>query len=110
MDEAASKTNQQEDGRQLNDRGLLKGTRLAEVSGFGDDDMMDEEETVRWAGRLTHNPVLMLHKGNIDDVDWDLAIQFGGKKGPAGQAGTDPKEGPGVGDPGSPNPSDQERD
>lgn len=110
MNAASSKTSLQEDARQLNDRGLLKGEVLALVSGFEPDSQMDEEELVRWAGRLVHNPVLMLHKGKIDDVDWDLAVAFGGKKGPAGAAGTDPSSAPGVGDPGSPNPSDQERD
>ena len=110
MDDAASKTNMQEDGRQLNDRGYLKGDRLLEVSGFSSTDRMEEEELVRHAGRVSHNPVLMLHKGKIADVDWDLAREFGGRRGPAGAVGTDPQSGPGVGDPGSPNPSDQERD
>lgn len=109
LDEAASKTNQQEDGRQLNDRGWLSGDRMAEVSGFEADAKMSDNEYIRWTGRQTKNPYLMNFKGNVlTDADWDQVERFGGKKGPAGAVGTDPKEGPGVGDPGSPNPADKE--
>jgi hypothetical protein len=106
LDDAASKSNQQEDSRQLNDRGELKGSTARRVAGFDEDDAMSENELVRWAGRQTRNPVLMLHKGDIDDVDWDMAKEFGGKTGPSGKVGDDVKSGPGVGDPGS--PDDQE--
>lgn len=110
MSEAASKTNQQEDARQLNDRGYLGPSITRMVAGFSDDDAPSEEEYVRWVGRTCKNPVLMVHVGGISEIDWAKAEIFGGKKGPAGGVGTDPSSGPGVGDPGSPNPSDQERD
>jgi hypothetical protein len=104
MNEAASKTNLQEDARQLEDRGHLSGKTARSVSGFGEDDAMDEQEQVRWVGRQSRNPYLMLFTGDkIDDVDWDKALQFSGKTGPSGKVGDDPLTGPGVGDPGSPN-------
>lgn len=110
MNEAASKTNLQEDGRQLNDRGWLKGDVLADVSGFDPiAHKMTANEYIRWTGRQTKNPFLMLFDGDVlSDEDWDEVERFGGKKGPAGAVGTDPKSGPGVGDPGSPNPDDRE--
>lgn len=103
MNEAASKTNLQEDARQLEDRGHLSGRTARAVSGFDEDDAMDEQEYIRWTGRQTRNPVLMLHVGKIKDVDWEMAKEFGGKTGPSGKVGDDPLTGPGVGDPGSPN-------
>lgn len=109
MTEATSKTNQQEDGRQMNDRGWLQGDRLAEISGFEMDDKMSPNEYIRWVGRQTKNPFLMLFDGDVlSDADWDEVERFGGKKGPAGAVGEDPQAGPGVGDPGSPNPADKE--
>jgi hypothetical protein len=103
MNEAASKTNLQEDARQLEDRGHLKGSTARAVSGFDEDDAPDEQEQIRWAGRQSRNPYLMLFKGEIADIDWEEVLKFSGKTGPSGKVGDDPKTGPGVGDPGSPN-------
>jgi hypothetical protein len=103
MNDAAAKTNLQDDARQLEDRGHVSGRKVRQVSGFDEEDAPTEEEYVRWVGRMTRNPVLMTHVGDIADIDWDKAKEFGGKTGPSGKAGDAPNVGPGVGDPGSPN-------
>jgi hypothetical protein len=102
MNEAASKTNLQDDGRQLEDRGGLSLKSLRAVSGFQEDDAPDETEQIQWVGRQTRNPYLMLFQDKIADIDWEEVAKHGGKTGPTGKAGDDPLKGPGVGSPGSP--------
>ncbi|MCD6056554.1 MAG: hypothetical protein K0R44_26 [Thermomicrobiales bacterium] len=103
MNRAASKTNQQDDARQIEDRGGLKLATLRSVSGFDEDDAPEEQEQIRWMGRQTRNPYLGLFTGKkISEIDWDMVLKFSGKSGPTGKAGDDPTKGPGVGNPGSP--------
>jgi hypothetical protein len=102
--------NQQEDARQLRDRGLIKAQAVRRMSGVREDDQIGDEEYVRWVGAQTKNPVLMMHGlPEADKVDWEKAKEFPSSRGPAANSPADESEsGPGKGDPGS--PDDQDRD
>jgi len=110
LSDASVRANQQEDARQLRDRGLIgeKGTR--ELSGISEEFAITGDEYVRWVGTQVKNPVLMMHgRPEADSVDWDKVAQFPASRGPAAGSPADPSEaGPGEGDPGS--PDDRETD
>ena len=112
MSESATRTNKQEDSRQLWDRAAIGNAPMVRSAGFSPtDDKMSEEELIRWAGIKHDNEYLTLcGLTKLDDIDWEMAAKFGGvKPGPSTEGeGDDPNAGPGVGDPGS--PSDGERD
>lgn len=109
MTEAASKTNQQEDARQLNDRGELNGETMRAVAGFDAEHAMEGDEKVRWVGRQAKNPYMMLFgTPEFDKIDWEMVLKFSGKTGPSGKPGEEPSVGPGVGDPGSPDDNDSD--
>jgi hypothetical protein len=107
---AAVKSNQQEDARQLADRGLINDDAVLRMNGLTEKDKMDEEGYVRWVGQQTKNPVLMMH-GLPEEkkIDWDKAMPQPVVPGPAPDStADDPERGPGQGDPGS--PDDRETD
>lgn len=113
LDDAATKTNQAEDARQAHDRLLLKRSASNRKQGFEDDDLLDEEsdEYVRRAGLKAGDPYLSVYgTSHVDKIDWDKV----GKRTNRGQEperqGDEPEAGPGVGDPGSPNPNDRDTD
>lgn len=91
--------NQQEDARQLRDRGLISAKASRRMSGVREDDKIDDQEYVRWVGQQTKNPVLMMH--GLDEsakVDWDKAKEFPARTGPAANSPADRSEsGPGGG-------------
>ncbi len=108
-----SKVNKVEDARQANDRGIVGPGTVRSASGFNEIDAMSDEEYVRWVGVKTGNAWLMAYGlDTLSDEDWEMAAKFAGKKdGPSPVEQGDPaKAGPGVGDPGSPNPSDRDGD
>jgi hypothetical protein len=107
---ASVRANQQEDARQARDRGLISAVATRRMSGIEEEDAIDPEEYIRWVGTQTHNPVLMLHGlPEADNIDWDKAMLFPSRRGPAAASPADKAEsGPGEGDPGS--PDDQDRD
>lgn len=112
---ASSRSNQSEDGRQLHDRGAMSDKALRRVSGINDSDAPDDAEFVRWVGRQTKNPYLMLFgtkAGGTEgdsEVDWDEAARWTGKTGPAPDSPADESPiGPGVKDPGSPDSNDSD--
>jgi hypothetical protein len=102
--------NQQEDARQLRDRGLISAKASRRMSGVREDDKIDDQEYVRWVGQQTKNPVLMMHGlPEADKVDWEKAMPQPVVPGPAPDSPADDSEaGPGEGDPGS--PDDRETD
>lgn len=109
---AAVKSNQQEDGRQLRDRGLISGKATRRLAGLREEDEIDPKEYVRWVGAQTKNPVLMMH--GLDEeknIDWEKAMPAPIPPGPvADSPADDPETGPGKGDPGSPDPANRETD
>lgn len=110
LSEAAVKSNQQEDARQALDRGQISDDAYLRLTGFDAKDQISGDERVRWAGRITRNPVLMLHGlPEAETVDWEKASQFPGSRGPGAKSDADdPESGPGEGEPGS--PDDRETD
>jgi hypothetical protein len=110
LSDASIRANQQEDARQLIDRGLISGHAARRLSGIREEDAIDEEEYVRWVGRQTRNPILMMH--GLDEynrIDWEKAKEFPGGRGPVSGSPAQPSTaGPGEGDPGS--PDDRETD
>jgi len=108
MTEAASKTNQQEDARQLHDRGWLKGEKMGKVAGFPAEDVMEAEEYIRWVGTQAKDPYLMTWgMPEQSKIDWDKVVTTK-PTGPVGAPGETPSKGPGVGDPGSPDDNDSD--
>lgn len=106
---AAVKSNMQEDGRQAFDRILVGPAAARRMSGIAEQDAPTEEEEIRAVGRQIKNPMLALHKGGVDDIDWDKVSEWGKSTGPAPDSpAEDPESGPGEGDPGS--PDDRETD
>lgn len=98
---AAVKSNITEEARQLWEMGLVGGKFVRKASGATDLDVMDPAEYVRWLGIQNKNPILATHGLQVD-VDWDEAIKWGQKTGPAPDSPrSEPTEGPG-GDPGAP--------
>lgn len=104
---AAVKTNQQEDVRQLYDRGEVNGAVLRRVSGALDSEAMDERERIRWVGVKMLDPYLALY-GTEEDIDWSKVGAGRRRPGPIGPIADEPNVGPGVGNPGS--PDDNETD
>jgi hypothetical protein len=113
MSESATRTNKQEDSRQLWDRAAIGSAPMVRSAGFSPtDDKMSEAELIRWAGIKHDNAYLTLCDAqSFNDIDWEMAKQFGGvKPGPStGGEGDDPNAGPGVGDPGSPSKGERDR-
>jgi len=91
--------NQQEDARQLADRGLINNKATRRMSGVREEDKIDDEEYVRWVGVQTKNPVLMMHgHPENDKIDWEKAMPAPVKTGPAPDSPADDSEaGPGGG-------------
>ena len=91
--------NQQEDARQLHDRGLISDDATVRMSGVGDEDKIDDEEYVRWVGRQTKNPKLMMHGLEENKkIDWDDVTPEPVVPGPAPDSSADDSEaGPGGG-------------
>jgi hypothetical protein len=91
--------NQQEDSRQLRDRGLISAKASRRLSGVREEDKIDDDEYVRWVGHQTKNPVLMMHgHPENDKVDWDKALKVHRRPGPAPDSpADDPEAGPGGG-------------
>lgn len=106
---SAVHANQQEDARQLSDRGLISEKATRRMSGIREEDKIDEDEYVRWVGRQVKNPKLMLHGLDVEKkIDWD-DVQAPAVPGPVADSPADePEAGPGQGDPGS--PDDRETD
>lgn len=102
--------NQQEDARQLRDRGLISATATRRMSGVSDEDKIDDQEYVRWVGSQTKNPVLMMHgHPEYEKVDWEKALTPPTPPGPAADSPADDSEaGPGKGNPGSPDDNDSD--
>ena len=99
LSKSATHANQQEDARQLSDRGLISDAATRRMSGVGKDDIIDEEEYVRWVGKQTKNPILMMHGlPEAKNVDWDAVKEFPAKTGPEADSPADDSEaGPGGG-------------
>ena len=111
VSESAVRTNKQEDTRQAHDLGIANQASVARVTGLTDTDLMDEDEIIRWVGRLTKNPPLMLHGIEVPPEEWEDAKTWGKSPGPAPDSPTeDSSVGPGVGDPGSPGGGDTDKD
>lgn len=115
---AAAKTNLAEDSRQLRDRILIGDPATRRMSGVPETDAPTEAEIARMIGLKQGNPYLAVWGLPISGreettIDWEMVERFsnGGKTGPdEASPGADPKAGPGVGDPGSPNPKDSKSD
>lgn len=111
LTEANIKTNLAEDSRQLRDRFLIGDAATRKYSGADEGDAASEEEYVRMVGVKLADPYLATFKLKVQgDIDFaKVAVQPA--PGPdALNPGGDPKVGPGVGDPGSPNPKDRKTD
>lgn len=96
---AAVHANQQEDARQLHDRGLISDQATRDMSGIRETDKISPEEYVRWVGTQTKNPVLMMHgHPENDKIDWEKAMPAPVVPGPAPDSPADESEaGPGGG-------------
>ena len=107
---SAVHANQQEDARQLSDRGLISEIATRRMSGVREEDKISEDEYVRWVGRQVKNPKLMLHGLDVEKkIDWDDVQGSPIPPGPTPESPADePEAGPGQGDPGS--PDDRETD
>lgn len=106
---ASVRSNMGEDARQGWDRGWVNADFARNAMGAGPNDMMGNDEYVRWVGTKTSNPVLMLHGLDGIEVDWDNAKNWGGSSGPSPDSPADESEaGPGSGDPGSPDDRDSD--
>lgn len=99
LSRAATRSNQQEDARQLRDRGLLGEDASLELSGIDPKAKMSGDELIRWVGQQTKNPKLMLHGiPEADDLDWEEIINAPVPPGPvADSPADDPEAGPGGG-------------
>jgi len=103
MSDAAAKTNLAEDSRQMRDRLLISDDAARRLSGISKTDAPSDEEYVRMVGIKTDDPYLATYGLDIQNkIDW---AKVGSKKpGPSATSPADePRVGPGVGDPGSPN-------
>jgi hypothetical protein len=99
LSRAATRSNQQEDARQLRDRGLISEEASLVLSGIDPKDKLQGDELIRWVGLQTKNAKLMLHGiPEADDLDWD---EIQGSPIPPGPApaspADDPEAGPGGG-------------
>ena len=110
LSDSTVRANQQEDARQLRDRGLISNEASRRLSGIKEADAISGDEYVRWVGQQTKNPMLMLHGlPEFDQIDWDKVGAVKQAPGFAPGSTADPSEaGPGEGDPGS--PDDRETD
>ena len=67
---SAVHANQQEDARQLADRGLIGESATRRLSGVREEDRIQPDEYVRWVGRQVKNPKLMVHGLPVaDEID-----------------------------------------
>lgn len=110
LSESTVHANQQEDARQLKDRGLISDAATRRMSGVKEDDKPSPEEVVRSAGRMVRNPMLMLYgTDEYKKIDWETVSKIPSSRGPVSDSPADDSEaGPGEGDPGS--PDDRETD
>lgn len=110
LSDASVRANQQEDARQLVDRGLISEHAARRLSGIKEEDAITPDEYVRWVGRQTRNPYLMMYgHDEAEKIDWERVKEFPSGRGPMSRsAGTPSQAGPGEGDPGS--PDDRETD
>jgi hypothetical protein len=110
LSDSTVRANQQEDARQLRDRGLISNEASRRLSGIKEADAISGDEYVRWVGQQTKNPMLMLYGlPEFDQIDWAQVNAMPGTPGFAPGSTADPSEaGPGEGDPGS--PDDRETD
>lgn len=105
---SAVRTNQQEDARQMWDRGAISNQTMRRVTGFSETDVMSDLEYARYVGIKLQDPYLAL-LGLVDKLDIDLTKIKTAKPGPAPESqGDEPNSGPGVGDPGSPDDNDSD--
>jgi hypothetical protein len=89
---AATRSNQQEDARQLRDRGLISEEAALAMSGVDVKDKLVGDELIRWVGLQTKNPKLMLHGiPEAEDLDWD---EIQGSPIPPGPAPDTPADDP----------------
>ena len=101
--------NQQEDARQLSDRGLISGKASRRMSGVKEQDAISPDEYVRWVGVQTKNAKLMMYGLAEDDkIDWEEVTPQPTVPGPAPDSPADaPQAGPGGGgSDGSPDKTD----
>ena len=77
MSESAARTNKQEDTRQAWDRGLVSGNAVIRAAGLSvTDDVMSEQEYIRWTGVKQENTYLTLYEGGLADIDWEEAAKW----------------------------------
>jgi hypothetical protein len=110
LSEAAVKVNREEAARQLHDRGGLNTVKLAESAGYTAADVIEGVEYIRWLG-VKFKDTYLATFGMPEQIDLDFTMispNVGGR--PEENPGDEPLEGPGVGNPGSPDPSDSESD
>lgn len=111
LTEANIKTNLAEDSRQLRDRLLIGDEPTRRYSGATEGDAPTPEEYVRMLGVDVGSPYLATFgMGIAKDIDWDKVVVNKSPGPNADSPGAKPKAGPGVGDPGSPNPADRKTD
>lgn len=104
LDRSAIRTNAQEDVRQAHDRGVANKVAVARRTGLEQDEFMEDDEYVRWVGKQTNEPYLMLYGlPESSKVDWTKVSKTSKPGPPEQKPGDRVKAGPGVGDPGSPN-------
>jgi hypothetical protein len=110
LSDTSVRANQQEDARQLRDRGLISNEASRRLSGIKEADAISNDEYVRWVGQQTKNPMLMMYGlPEFDTIDWTAVQGMPGTPGFAPGSTADPSEaGPGEGNPGS--PDDRETD
>lgn len=109
LSQASVKTNVAEDARQAWDRGLVNGEFVRRSIGATEEDAMEPEEYVRWVGLQMKDPVLAAY--GLEGIEVaTLPVRASSKTpGPSPDSpGDNPKVGPGVGDPGSPNDRDSD--
>lgn len=113
MTESATRTNRQEDARQLWDRAAIGNDPMIRAAGMSpSEDKPSEAELIRWAGIKHDNAYLTLCDcQSFEEIDWEQAALFAKiKTGPAeGKQGEDPSAGPGVGEPGKPSEGERSR-
>jgi len=99
LSRATTRSNQQEDARQLRDRGLIGAEAALRLSGINEDDLIDEDGYIRWVGSQVKNARLMLHGVKAaDDLDWDEIDGETLPPGPVADSPADePEAGPGGG-------------
>lgn len=105
LSRAQSHQNIAEDARQLGDRFLISPEAIRTASGFEERDAPTEIEYIRAVGVAMKVPYLAMYgmpETEKPGFDWEKVVPSP-KTGPAPDSqGTDPKAGPGVGQPGSP--------